>query len=441
MSSLKDIFVPDIGDFKNIPVIEVLVKPGDTVNAEDSIITLESDKATMEVPTPTSGVVKEIKVNPGDTVSEGSLILSMEALETDHQLKDSDIEKKIKSPEKEVLIDVEPPKIPQPGDTTMAGPVGGTSTHQEPRQTLAPSLNSGIVTHASPGVRRLARELGVDLSQVQGTGQKNRILREDVHKHVKTTLSQTKTQPYQAAGGMANQIRVDFRKFGEIEEKSLGRIKKISGPILHRNWVQIPHVTQHHEADVTELEKFRQSISKKCDIKITPVSFIIKALGIALKKHPNFNSSLGESGGEVILKKYINIGVAVDTSDGLVVPVVRNVNEKGILEIAKELTLLSNKARKSRLLPSDMEGGTFSVSSLGGIGGGHFTPIINSPEVAILGINRSQFKPVWDGETFNPREMLPLSLSYDHRVIDGAEGSRFIVYLASLLNDLKNGLL
>ena len=440
MSSLKDIFVPDIGDFKNIPVIEVLVKPGDTVNAEDSIITLESDKATMEVPTPTSGVVKEIKVNPGDTVSEGSLILSMEASETEPHLQDSDTEKKIKSPEKEVLNEIEPPKSPQTGTTTTS-PISATGNDQDRKQTLAPSFSSAIATHASPGVRRLARELGVDLSQIKGSGKKNRILKEDVHKHVKTTLSQTKAQPYQATGGMVNQSRVDFRKFGEIEEKSLGRIKKISGPILHRNWVQIPHVTQHHEADVTELEEFRKSVSKKSDIKITPVSFIIKALGIALKKHPNFNSSLGESGSEIILKKYINIGVAVDTADGLVVPVVRNANEKGILEIANELSLLSDKARKSRLLPSDMEGGTFSVSSLGGIGGGHFTPIINSPEVAILGINRSEFKPVWDGETFNPREMLPLSLSYDHRVIDGAEGSRFIVYLASLLNDLKNGLL
>ncbi len=439
MTSLKDIFVPDIGDFKDIPVIEVLVKPGDTVNAEDSIITLESDKATMEVPAPTSGIIKEIKISPGDTVSEGSLILSMEASQTESrtsQTKSDDLKpvKQNTLPENNVSHE-NPPDLPKPN------PIDSDSTTLYSNEEQPRTKNSEIGNYASPGVRRLARELGVDLSKVTGTGQKNRILKEDVHTYVKKSLSKSNTPDNQPVVGVIPAISVDFSKYGEIEKKDLSRIKKISGPILHRNWVQIPHITQHHEADVTELEKFRKEISKRSDVKITPVAFVIKALGMGLAKYPHFNSSLSESGGGIIIKKYINIGVAVDTPHGLVVPVVRDVNNKGVIEIAKELSVLSDKARKSRLSPTDMEGGTFSVSSLGGIGGGHFTPIINAPEVAILGINRSKFKPIWNGDKFDACEMLPLSLSYDHRVIDGAEGSRFIVYLSSLLNDLKNGLL
>ena len=437
MTTLKDIFVPDIGDFKEIPVIEVLVKPGDVVEAEDSIITLESDKATMEVPAPMKGVVKEIKVNPGDTVSEGSLILSMESSAAE-KLPQEKIESRLK--ESSIAQGAE---IAQPQETNAereySSKSEGGKTFSNVSQIQHIDLSKG--SHASPSVRKFARELGADLSEIEGSGLKNRIVKKDVQEYIKKSLKQS---PRTVTAKLDRKQRVlpDFTKFGGIEKKPLSRIKKISGPLLQENWQEIPHVTQHHEADVTELESFRKKISlQEKDIKITPVSFVIKALGVALTRNPSFNSSLNSDGNEIILKKYINIGVAVDTPNGLLVPVIKNVLSKGILEIAEELNKIGEKARNGKLTSTDMEGGTFSVSSLGGIGGSHFTPIINFPEVAILGINRAQIKPVWDGSQFSPKTLLPLSLSYDHRVIDGAEGARFIVELAELLRDLRNTLL
>ncbi len=437
MTTLKDIFVPDIGDFKEIPVIEVLVKPGDVVEAEDSIITLESDKATMEVPAPMKGVVKEIKVNPGDTVSEGSLILSMESPAAE-KLPQEKIESRLK--ESPIAQGAE---IAQPQETNAereySSKSEGGKTFSNVSQIQHIDLSKG--SHASPSVRKFARELGADLSEIEGSGLKNRIVKKDVQEYIKKSLKQS---PRTVTAKLDRKQRVlpDFTKFGGIEKKPLSRIKKISGPLLQENWQEIPHVTQHHEADVTELESFRKKISlQEKDIKITPVSFVIKALGVALTRNPSFNSSLNSDGNEIILKKYINIGVAVDTPNGLLVPVIKNVLSKGILEIAEELNKIGEKARNGKLTSTDMEGGTFSVSSLGGIGGSHFTPIINFPEVAILGINRAQIKPVWDGSQFSPKTLLPLSLSYDHRVIDGAEGARFIVELAELLRDLRNTLL
>ncbi len=439
MSSLKDVFVPDIGDFKNIPVIEVLVKPGDLVHAEDSIITLESDKATMEVPAPSSGVVKEIKVSSGDSVSEGTLILSMEASADNHQSKESVAQMPV--PYSEPVAERKPGAEPNANHKgTSENFTEKVHTQKTVSNTQSESFhNSG--THASPGVRRLARELGVDLSKVSGTGKKNRILKEDVQAYIKKSLSD-ETILQTSISKSAKMPQIDFAKFGKVEQKDLSRIKKISGPILHRNWVEIPHITQHHDADITELENFRKQIAENNpQVKITPIAFIIKALSIALTRHPDFNSSLKSSGKQIIVKKYINIGIAVDTPHGLVVPVIKDVIAKGVITIASELQSIGEKARNGKLSPKDMEGGTFSVSSLGGIGGGHFTPIINAPEVAILGVNRALIKPIWTGSEFSPRKMLPISLSYDHRVIDGAEGSRFIVDLAELLTDLRNALL
>ena len=432
MSSLKNVLVPDIGDFKDIPVVEVLVKPGDSVSEEDSIITLESDKATMEVPAPMSGTVKEIKVNPGDTVSEGSLILSIEELAT----RVSDPEEK-KEANTASSKQQETSGAPVPLAPSREESIG---KNQTPDSSIMHIAHEEV--HAGPGTRRLARELGVDLTLLKGTGQKKRILKEDIHAWVKKSLTseyQTREIKSQSVLGFPD---VDHSKFGKIEELPLSRIKKISGPVLHRNWTQIPHVTQNHEVDVTELEIFRKQLAEKHHpLKITPIVFIIKALTVVLKRYPDFNSSLKLSGDMIVRKDYVNIGVAVDTKDGLVVPVIKDVLSKGIIEIATDLQSLSEKARKGKLKMQDIEGGTFSVSSLGGIGGGHFTPIINAPEVAILGVNRAFIKPVWDGEQFAPKKMLPLSLSYDHRVIDGAEGSRFIVDLAVVLEDLRNALL
>ena len=440
MSSLKDIFVPDIGDFEDIPVIEVLVKPGDLVNEEDSIITLESDKATMEVPAPTTGIIKEIKVSPGDTVSEGSLILSMESSTEGNK---GEISQEKEKPDNKIdPAETELKKIGMNNDDRKINPSKTTSdsaSKENEEITINTTSNS---VHASPGVRKLARELGVDLSKVEGTGKKNRVIKEDLHNYIKTSLADKPNR------GSDNQFsdsepQVDYSKFGPIETQTLSRIKKISGPILHRNWVNIPHITQHHEVDITLLENFRQQLNSKKDEapKITPVAFVIKTLGVALRKYPQFNSSISANGKEIILKKYINIGVAVDTKNGLVVPVIKDILAQGVRDIANELQSLSQKAREGKLSPQEMRGGTFSVSSLGGIGGGHFTPIINAPEVAILGINRAQLKPRWDGSNFVPKLIMPISLSYDHRVIDGAEGSRFIVEFATLLEDIRNLLL
>jgi pyruvate dehydrogenase E2 component (dihydrolipoamide acetyltransferase) len=437
MGSLRDVLVPDIGDFKNIPVIEVLVKPGDTVKAEDSLITLESDKATMEVPAPFAGVVKELKIKPGDKVSEGAAILSLEISEG------ADTPATAAAP----ATPQKPAAAPAPA-AQAAAPAAAPAA--PPPQVAAQAVinEAGFaLAHASPSVRRFARELGVDLGRVKGSGPKERILKEDISGFVKTALAQPSGGSGGGAGlslGLPAWPQVDFAKFGPVEDLPLSRIKKISGPFLHRNWVSIPHVTQNDEADVTELEAFRKSMAdeaQKQGVKLTPLVFIMKAVVTALKSHPEFNSSLGPAGDSLILKRYYHIGVAVDTPGGLVVPVVRNVDQKGVLQLAKELGEISAKARDGKLGPAEMQGGTFSISSLGGIGGTHFTPIINAPEVAILGVSKSSMKPVWKDGQFVPRLMMPLSLSYDHRAVDGAQGARFITNLTAVLSDIRRVLL
>jgi len=417
--------VPDIGDFKDVEVIEVLVRPGDTVGKEQSLITLESDKATMEIPSPAAGVVKELKVKVGDKVSKGSAILVLDS-------KEAPKETPAREPEK--------PKQPAAPEAPPMQIHGTRPVPREPREeTLAKP-------HASPSVRKFARELGVDLAQVQGSGPKGRILHADVQAFVKGVIQQ-KAVPAaaKAEGGvlpfnLPAWPEVDFAKFGPVESKPLSRIQKLSGPYLHRNWISIPHITQFDEADITDLEAFRKAQTvetEKKGFKLTMLAFMIKACVTALKAFPQFNSSLDKSGESLTLKKYYHIGVAVDTPGGLVVPVVRDADRKGVFDIAKELGDISKLARDGKLKPGDMQGGTFSISSLGGIGGTAFTPIINAPEVAILGVSRSSNRPVWDGKTFTPRLMLPLSLSYDHRVIDGATAARFSAFLVSVLSDIR----
>ena len=441
MGSLRDILVPDIGDFKNIPVIEVLVKPGDTVKAEDSLITLESDKATMEVPAPFAGVVKELKIKPGDKVSEGAAILSLEISEGAAAAAPA-----AAAAQKPASI---PAPAPAPAPTGQSPAPVAPPAPTTPQDSAPASINEEGFSraHASPSVRRFARELGVDLGRVKGSGPKQRILKEDIAGFVKTAL----VQPSGASGGAAGLAlglpawpQVDFAKFGPVETLPLSRIKKISGPFLHRNWVSIPHVTQNDEADITELEAFRKGMAdeaQKQGVKLTPLAFIMKAVVAALKNHPEFNSSLAPAGDALILKRYYHIGVAVDTPGGLVVPVVRNVDQKGVLQLAKELAEISARARDGKLGPAEMQGGTFSISSLGGIGGTHFTPIINAPEIAILGVSKSSMKPVWKDGQFVPRLMMPLSLSYDHRAVDGAQGARFITNLSAVLSDIRRVLL
>ena len=440
MGSLRDVFVPDIGDFKNIPVIEVLVKPGDTVKAEDSLITLESDKATMEVPAPFAGVVKELKIKPGDKVSEGAAILSLEVSEG------------VAAPA--TAAPAAPQKsatAPAPAAVAQApAPASAPAPPTAPQAAAPAAINEEGFSraHASPSVRRFARELGVDLGRVKGSGPKERILKDDIAGYVKTALAQPAGGGGGGGAGLSLGLpawpQVDFAKFGPVETLTLSRIKKISGPALHRNWVSIPHITQNDEADITELEAFRKSMAdeaQKQGIKLTPLAFIMKAVVAALKNHPEFNASLAPAGDALILKRYYHIGVAVDTPGGLVVPVVRNVDQKGVLQLAKDLAEISAKARDGKLGPAEMQGGTFSISSLGGIGGTHFTPIINAPEIAILGVSKSSMKPVWKDGQFVPRLMMPLSLSYDHRAVDGAQGARFITNLSMVLSDIRRVLL
>jgi pyruvate dehydrogenase E2 component (dihydrolipoamide acetyltransferase) len=437
MGSLRDVTVPDIGDFKNIPVIEVLVKPGDTVKAEDALITLESDKATMEVPAPFAGVVKEMKIKLGDKVSQGVPILSLEVGEG----------AATSAPQKTAPPPTPPIAAAAPAPAAVPAPVVSQPAPAFPAAAAGPINEEGFSrAHASPSVRRFARELGVDLGKIKGSGPKERILKDDVTNFVKAALS----QPSGGGGGAGLALglpawpQVDFAKFGPVETQALSRIKKISGPALHRNWVQIPHVTQNDEADITELEAFRKSMAEEAQkqgVKLTPLAFIMKAAVAALKSHPEFNASLAPAGDALVLKRYYHIGVAVDTPGGLVVPVVRDVDQKGVLQLAKELGEISAKARDGKLGPNDMQGGTFSISSLGGIGGTHFTPIINAPEVAILGVSKSSMKPVWMGGQFVPRLMMPLSLSYDHRACDGAQGARFITRLNAVLSDIRRVLL
>ncbi|HEX7339458.1 MAG TPA: dihydrolipoyllysine-residue acetyltransferase [Rhodanobacteraceae bacterium] len=434
MAEVKEVRVPDIGGLDNVPVIEVLVKVGDTVSQDQGLVTLESDKATMDVPAPFAGVVKEVKVSEGSDVAEGSVVALIE-VSGEAAAPAPAAAAPAKAPE--------PASAPAPVAQPAPAPVAAAST-----PVRKPPVEAGGVTmpgdppYASPAVRAFARELGVDINQVQGSGRKNRITREDVQDYIKHALA-SGARPMGASGavGGLNLLpwpKVDFAKFGDIEEQPLSRIKKISGANLSRNWAMIPHVTQHDEADITEMQAFRKQLGKENpDVKVTPLVFLIKAAVAALKKYPQFNASLDESGEKLILKKYFHIGIAVDTPDGLVVPVIRDCDQKGLLELAQELAVISRKARDKKLGPADMSGGCFSISSLGGIGGTKFTPIINAPEVAILGVSRSATKPVWDGNAFQPRLMLPLSLSYDHRVIDGAAAARFVVHLTQVLGDLR----
>lgn len=421
------VLVPDIGNFKDVEIIEVMVKAGDTVTAEDSLITIETDKATMDVPSPFSGVVKELKVKVGDKVSEGVLIALIEA--DAGAVPDVPVATVAPAPAVEPVSVAEP--VPNP-----PAPVAAPAVVPAPLPVDIPVSATGKA-HASPSIRRFARELGVNLPQVKGSGEKGRVTKEDVQSYVKAALAQPR-----GAGGLqvAEMPVVDFSKFGAIESKPLSRIKKLSGSYLHRNWVSIPHITQFDEADITEMEAFRKQLGTEYaaqGIKITPLAFLLRAVVEALQQFPDFNASLDGSGENLILKKYFHIGVAVDTPDGLVVPVLRDVNQKGIVQLAKELAEISGRAREKKITAAEMQGGCFTISSLGGIGGTAFTPIINAPEVAILGVSRSSMKAVWKDGKFEPRLMLPLSLSYDHRVIDGAAGARFTTYLAQVLADVR----
>lgn len=484
--SIIEVKVPDIGDFKDVPVIEVLVKVGDTVKAEDALVTLESDKATMDVPSPASGVVKELKVKLGDTLSEGSVVLLLEAAAAEPAAAPvaapapavPAAPAKVAAPAVSVASLLTPPPVvsksgtapaaapaPAPVQQPAARPVSSDITRptdEEP--TTAPphvhmptpaelANSNGGQAHASPSVRQFARELGADINRIPGTGPKSRITKEDVQAWIKGVLTGTianaaaPAAPAAASGGELNLLpwpKVDFAKFGDVDVQPLSRIKKISGANLHRNWVMIPHVTQYDETDVTDLEAFRVAMNKdreteKLGVRYTMLAFVIKACVAALKKYPQFNTSL--DGDNLVFKKYYHIGFAADTPNGLVVPVIKNADQKSVTEIAQEMAVLSKNARDGKLMPGDMQGGTFSISSLGGIGGTYFTPLINAPEVAILGLSKLQTKPLWDGEKFVPRQVLPLSLSYDHRVIDGAEGTRFVDYIGKVLCDLRRSLL
>ena len=441
MSNIIEVKVPDIGDFKNIPVIEVLVKPGDSVNKEAPLVTLESDKATMEVPAPAAGIVKEIKVKLGDKVSEGSLVLMLESAGDGAAAKPAAPQK----PAPEAAQPAPKPAVPAPQPAVSAPHPQALSRMQVGAANAPADEKAGVEAglaqaHASPSARRFARELGVNLARVKGTGPKERVLKEDIQNYVKGELA----HPRGAEGGAGLNLlplpQVDFAKFGAITTQPLSRIRKLSGANLHRNWVTIPHVTQNDQADITELEEFRKiqtEEAKKQGIRFTILCFLLKAVVVALKQHPEFNASLSADGENLVLKQYFHIGIAVDTPNGLVVPVIRDVDKKGLMELAKELGEVSARMRAGKISPVDLQGGCFSISSLGGLGGAHFTPIINAPEVAILGVGKSAMQPVWNGKTFEPRLMLPLSVSYDHRVIDGAQGARFVAFLSSVLTDIR----
>ncbi|WP_125779517.1 pyruvate dehydrogenase complex dihydrolipoyllysine-residue acetyltransferase [Pseudoalteromonas rubra] len=426
--SLQEVQVPDIGG-DEVEVTEIMVAVGDSVEEEQSLITVEGDKASMEVPAPFAGTVKEIKVAAGDKVSTGSLIFVFETVAA--------------APAQAAPAPAA--SAPAPAPAAKAAPAAAPAPSAAKDEFVA----NDDYAHASPVVRRLAREFGVNLARVKGTGRKNRVLKEDVQNYVKELVRKVESGEISKGGstgggelGLIPWPKVDFSKFGEVEEKKLSRIQKISGANLHRNWVQIPHVTQFDEADITTLEAFRKEQNvlaekKKMGVKITPLVFVMKAAAKALEEFPTFNSSLSEDGESLILKKYVNIGVAVDTPNGLVVPVFKDVNKKGIIELSRELMDVSKKAREGKLTAADMQGGCFTISSLGGIGGTAFTPIVNAPEVAILGVSKSEMKPKWNGKEFEPRLMVPLSCSYDHRVIDGALAARFTVTLANYLSDIR----
>jgi pyruvate dehydrogenase E2 component (dihydrolipoamide acetyltransferase) len=458
--TIKEVLVPDIGNFDSVDVIDVLVKTGDNVAKDDSLITLESDKASMDIPAPFAGVVKDVKMKVGDKAAQGMLILTMDAAEDA-----ASVEKPVEKPAaKPPIVEAKAETIPAPAPAAASVPAAvpePTRPAPEPPKPIPPkatpnpvgasvAVTSGKLAHASPSVRKFARELGVNLALITGSGPKNRILQEDVQAFVKGELSKPRTENMGA--GIAASLAalpmpvIDFSQFGEIETKPLSRIKKISGANLHRNWITAPHVTQFDEADITDLEDFRKSMladAEKQGVKLTLLAFLIKASANALRTYPNFNSSLSADGDALIMKHYVNIGFACDTPDGLVVPVVREVHQKDVLDIARDLGELSAKARERKLKIEEMQGGCFTISSLGGIGGTAFTPIINCPEVAILGVSRSSMQPVFDATTksFEPRLILPLSLSYDHRVVDGADGARFTSHMRMMLSDVRRLLL
>jgi len=432
MSEMVNVKVPDIGDFDEVEIIEVLVSVGDQIAEEDSLITVESDKATMEIPSSHAGTVKEVKVKIGDTIAEGGVVVLLET--TDAAAEAPKVE----------AVEAEASVVATPVQAPAAAPAPAALA---PLERPSPTANIDPVrfknAHASPAIRKFARELGVDLTKVNATGRNGRIVKEDVQAFVKQAM----TSGGSAAGaalGVEPMPDIDFSQWGEVETKPLSKINKLTGKFLHRNWVTIPHVTQFDEADITSLEAFRKQSNKEYEkegVKFTLLSFIMKAVAAGLKKYPRFNSSLDASGENLIMKNYFNIGIAVDTPDGLVVPVVRDVDKKSIVDISVELREISIKAREKKLMPSDMQGGCMSISSLGGIGGTKFTPIVNAPEVAILGVSKADMKPVWNGTEFEPKLMCPLSLSYDHRVVDGAEGARFVTYISQLLADARRLLL
>ena len=445
MARVEEIRVPDIGDYQDVPVIEIAVSPGDSVMAEDSLVTLESDKATMDVPSPANGVVKEVKVSLGDAVSQGTLILTLEINDAAPapQPVAEEAEKIAPSPAPAPSLpdpDAQPaPAVPPPTAPPPAARPSPTASLPSPAG--APPTPS----HATPSVRHFARELGVGLSRVRGTGRKGRVLRDDVTRFVKSELDTGASRAGGEPGtGIPPVPAVDFARFGPIEMQPLSRIKKISGQHLRRAWLNVPHVTHHEEADVTEMEAFRRSLKEQAardGVRVTALSFIMKAVCAALGEFPTFNAAIAADGESLVMKKYFHIGVAVDTPNGLVVPVIRDVDGKGILELGTELAELSGRAREGKLKPDEMQGGCMSISSLGGIGGTAFTPIVNVPEVAILGVTRARMTPVWNGQSFDPRLVLPLDLSYDHRVIDGAEAARFMSFLAGVLGDVRRLLL
>jgi pyruvate dehydrogenase E2 component (dihydrolipoamide acetyltransferase) len=446
--SLKEILVPDIGNFESVDVIEVLVKAGDTIAKDDSLVTVESDKASMDIPAPFAGVIKEIKLKVGDKIAQGHLILTLEA-------DSAAASQPVTAPAEAKAAPASAPKeaiaaaIPEPSRPAPEPPKQVQPAHQPLPVGESVVVNGGKTSHASPSVRKFARELGVNLAFVKGSAAKNRITQADVQAFVKGELAKPRTENMGAGLGSLATLPmpvIDFSQFGDIETKPLSRIKKISGANLHRNWVTAPHVTQFDQADITDLEDFRKSMqadAEKRGVKLTMLAFLIKASVNALKAYPNFNSSLSPDGDSLILKNYYNIGFACDTPDGLVVPVVKDVQQKDVLDIARDLGELSTKARERKLKVEEMQGGCFTISSLGGIGGTMFTPIINCPEVAILGVSRSSMQPIYNEKTksFEPRLILPMSLSYDHRVVDGADGARFTSHMRMMLSDVRRLLL
>lgn len=436
--ALKEITVPDIGDFADVEIIEILFSEGETIEAEDSLITVESDKASMEIPSSDTGIVKEVKVALGDRISEGSVLAVIELAEASQTTESAPA-----APEP-VQEEAKPAPAPAPAPTPAAAAPAPSPTQKQPPTANIPINDADFdKAYASPSVRRYARELGVNISKVSGTGRKSRIMKDDITAFVKDFMQSKGRMAAAASGnalGVAPMPEIDFSQWGEIETVPLTKINKLTGEFMHRNWVTVPHVTQFDDADITEMEAFRKQMGeelKNDGIKITPLAFIMKACAASLKAFPRFNSSLDSSGENLVQKNYYHIGVAVDTPNGLVVPVVRDVDQKSLVEISEEIRDFAKKARDKKLKPSDMQGGCFSISSLGGIGGTKFTPIVNAPEVAILGVSKSQMQPIWNGKEFEPRLMLPLSLSYDHRVIDGADGARFITHLSKMLSDIR----